>query len=239
MFSLRGILISGLLVTLLGGQPSPEAYHRQAAELWEQSRDTSMNRTKRLELVDRGLAAEDIALAIKPDYLDAILYKNFLLRTQASLVSDNARARLLVEQADALRAKALKLERAERNQRTVADSMSSPPPSAAFRAAVTRLNPVRVGSVVGTRHIHPPTRIHDVEPVFPPEVRASRIDGLVIVEGIINKDGSVANVRVLRGVPGLDQAAIAAVKQWRFVPTLVDGAPRSVVMTMVVKFELK
>jgi TonB family protein len=49
----------------------------------------------------------------------------------------------------------------------------------------------------------------------------------------------VAYVRVLRGVPGLDQAALAAVKQWRFVPTLVDGAPRSVVMSWVVNFELK
>jgi TonB family protein len=239
MFSLRGILVSGLLVIALGGQPSPEAYHRQAAELWEQSRDTSINRKKRLELVDRGLAAEDKALAIKPDYLDAILYKNFLLRTQAGLVSDKARARQLVEQADALRAKALKLERSERNQRRVADSMSSPPPSAAFRAPIARLNPVRVGGMVGTRHIHQPMKTHDVEPIYPPEVRASRLDGVVTVEYIISEDGSVAYVRVLRGVPGLDQAALAAVKQWRFVPTLVDGAPRSVVMSWVVNFELK
>jgi TonB family protein len=226
-------------VIALGGQLSPEVHHRQAVELWEQSRDPSLSRSKRLELVDRGLTAEDHALAIKPDYRDAIYYKNFLLRTQASLVSNNARARRLVEQADALRDKALKLERAERNRGTPPDSFLAPPRSAAFTAAIATLNSVRVGSMIGTQHIHQPTKIHDVQPVYPPEVRASGIDGIVVVEGIINKDGSVANVRLIRGVPGLDGAAMAAVKHWRFVPTVVNGAPQSVVMTMAVNFELK
>lgn len=239
MFSPRGIFLSGVLAIALAGQSSPEIHHRQAAELWEQSKDTSLSRSKRLELVDRGLTAENHALAIKPDYIDALYYKNFLLRTQASLVSEKARARQLVEQADALRDKALKLERAERNRRTAPDSLTDSPRSAAFTAAITKLNSVRVGSMIGTQHIHQPTKIHDVQPVYPPEVRASGIDGIVVVEGIINEDGSVANVRLLRGVPGLDGAAVAAVKHWRFVPTVVNGSPRSVVMTMAVNFELK
>ena len=239
MFSPRGILLSGLFVIAFGGQPSPEVHHRQAAELWERARDTSLSRSKRLEFVDRGLTAENQALAIKPDYIEAIYYKNFLLRTQASLVTDKARARQLVEQADALRDKALKLERAERNRRTAPDSVEPPPRPAAFAAAIAKLHSVRVGSTIGTQHVYQPTKIRDVQPVYPPEVRASGIDGIVIVEGIILKDGSVANVRVLRGVPGLDGAAMAAVKQWRFVPTVVGGAPRSVVMTMAVNFDLK
>ena len=55
---------------------------------------------------------------------------------------------------------------------------------------------------------------------------------LVILETEIGEDGRVRNVRVLRGVPMLDQAAIDAVRQWQFTPTLLNGLPVPVVMTV-------
>ena len=60
--------------------------------------------------------------------------------------------------------------------------------------------------------------------------------GEVIVEITIGVDGAVTNARVLRSIPLLDQAALDAVRQWRYTPTLLDGRPVPVVMTVQVAF---
>jgi protein TonB len=56
---------------------------------------------------------------------------------------------------------------------------------------------------------------------------------------VIAEDGSVRDVRVLRSVPLLDSAAMEAVRQWRFSPTLLNGQPVPVVMTVSVAFRLR
>jgi periplasmic protein TonB len=62
----------------------------------------------------------------------------------------------------------------------------------------------------------------------------------VIVEAIIDKDGKVTNVRVLKGLPmGLDQAAVDAVKNWRFRPATLNGRPVSVYYSLTVNFRLQ
>lgn len=94
--------------------------------------------------------------------------------------------------------------------------------------------PVRVGG-----GIQPPTKIVDVKPVYPPEAMASRPQGTVIIEATIGTDGTVQNAKVLRSIPLLDDAALAAVRQWRFTPTLVNGQPVPVVMTVAVNFRLR
>jgi protein TonB len=60
----------------------------------------------------------------------------------------------------------------------------------------------------------------------------------VILEALISEDGTVRDVRVLRPEPVFEQAAIAAVRQWRFSPTLLNGEPVPVVMTVTVGFTL-
>jgi TonB family protein len=92
---------------------------------------------------------------------------------------------------------------------------------------------VRVGG-----NIRPPTKIKDVRPVYPPEAQAARVRGLVIIEARIGADGSVEDARVLRSIPLLDQAAVDAVMQWRFTPTLLNGKAVPVVMTVTVNFAL-
>jgi TonB family protein len=92
---------------------------------------------------------------------------------------------------------------------------------------------VRIGG-----NIKPPTKIHDVSPEYPPEARAGKVQGLVIVEAIIDPQGNVTDARVLRGVPLLDDAALTAVRQWTFTPTLMNGVPVSVAMTVTVNFRL-
>jgi protein TonB len=84
-----------------------------------------------------------------------------------------------------------------------------------------------------------PRKIRDMAPRYPAIAQASRVEGVVILEAVIAEDGSVQDVRVLRSKPLLDDAAVEAVRQWRFTPTLLGGQPVPVVMTVTVSFSLK
>jgi TonB family protein len=93
---------------------------------------------------------------------------------------------------------------------------------------------VRVGGKV-----RPPKKIKDVKPVYPEAAKTARVAGIVIIEATIGADGKVIDAKVLRSIPMLDQAAINAVRQWEFTPTLLNGAPVPVVMTVTINFTLK
>jgi len=94
--------------------------------------------------------------------------------------------------------------------------------------------PVRVGG-----NIKPPTKTRDVKPVYPAIAQSARVQGVVIIEATIGPDGKVNDARVLRSIPLLDQAALDAVKQWVFTPTLLNGVPVPVIMTVTVNFTLQ
>jgi len=94
--------------------------------------------------------------------------------------------------------------------------------------------PVRVFS-----GIRPPTKIRDAAPLYPQVAQAARVQGTVILEAVIGVDGRVVEARVLRSIPLLDQAALDAVRQWRYTPTLLNGVPVAVVMTVTVTFTLR
>ena len=68
---------------------------------------------------------------------------------------------------------------------------------------------------------------------------SARTQGVVILEVVIGPDGRVDRVAVLRAIPLLDQAAMDAVKEWEFTPTLLNGAPVPVIMTVTVNFSLQ
>jgi protein TonB len=94
--------------------------------------------------------------------------------------------------------------------------------------------PLRVGGTIRT-----PVKVRDVAPVYPQIAQAARVQGIVILEATIGADGQVLNARVLRSVPLLDQAALDAVGQWQFTPTLLNGVPVPVVMSVTVQFTLR
>ncbi len=94
--------------------------------------------------------------------------------------------------------------------------------------------PVRVGG-----SIQPPRKTHHAAPHYPEIARAARVEGVVILEAVIGEDGRVRNLRVLRSIPLLDDAAAEAVRQWQFTPTLLNGEPVPVVMTVTVGFTLR
>jgi protein TonB len=95
------------------------------------------------------------------------------------------------------------------------------------------MQPVRVGG-----QIKPPTQLRKVQPVYPAEAQAAKVQGIVIMEATIGADGRVTDAKVLRSVPLLDQAAVDAVRQWEYTPTLLNGAPVPVIMTVTVTFNL-
>jgi protein TonB len=83
-----------------------------------------------------------------------------------------------------------------------------------------------------------PRTIARVNPVYPRIAQSARVEGVVILEAVIDAQGRVERVGVLRSIPQLDQAAIEAVKQWTFTPTLLNGVPVPIVMTVTLNFEL-
>ena len=90
-----------------------------------------------------------------------------------------------------------------------------------------------------TGDIQPPKLIKLVDPVYPDEAHKKGIEGVVILEAKIAEDGKVIDAMILRSVPGLDEAAIAAVKQWAYEPMIIKGKPVKTIFTVTVRFTLK
>lgn len=84
-----------------------------------------------------------------------------------------------------------------------------------------------------------PVKISGPDPVYTDSGRRAGIEGVVIVQAIVNKHGIVESVNVLKGLPlGLDQAAVEAVRRWRFAPATLHGRPVDVYYTLTVNFQL-
>ena len=94
--------------------------------------------------------------------------------------------------------------------------------------------PVRVSG-----DVKPPEKLKDVKPIYPDVARAARIQGAVALEVVIDPTGGVRDAKVVRSIPLLDQAAIDAVKQWQFTPTLLNGRAVPVMLTVTVNFALQ
>jgi protein TonB len=107
-------------------------------------------------------------------------------------------------------------------------------PSSPASAPPAERAPVRPGG-----DIKPPVKIKDVAPEYPRLAEATGLQGIVVIYATIGPTWKVHNVRVLRSIPLLDGAAIDAVRQWEYTPTLLNGSPVAVVMTVTVHFRLR
>lgn len=116
---------------------------------------------------------------------------------------------------------------------TIRSSRSS---AAQAGAAGDRAAPIRVGG-----NIRAPKKVKDVKPVFPESMREAGLTGVVPLEAVIGVDGTVSSVRVLSAQihPDFALAAADAVRRWQFTPTLLNGKPVPVVMTVTVRFDLE
>jgi protein TonB len=84
----------------------------------------------------------------------------------------------------------------------------------------------------------PPRKVVDARPIYPDIARNARVEGTVILEAVVDTSGAVTQLRVVRSVPLLDQAALDAVRQWRYTPSLYGGRPVSVLLTITMRFTL-
>jgi len=80
--------------------------------------------------------------------------------------------------------------------------------------------------------------LHKLQPTYPPLARTARVQGSVVLAAVIGKDGAIQNLHVLSGHPLLQQAALEAVKQWKYRPYILNGEPVEVDTQVTVNFTL-
>jgi protein TonB len=276
---------------------SPEPHYTASAYYWEKVyRDTALTEAQKRAYLDHGLQEVDTALAMNGEYVEALTYKNLLLRAQAQIERDPAAQKALLAEADTLRARAIEIRTARQAAGLPLETYPAPkgpvgpyiayaaappppppppPPPAGARGGVAggvsggvsggvtggvggvvpggilgglpevpppprpvvgpdgKIAPVRVGG-----NIKPPVKIRDVKPVYPEEALQARVQGVVIIEALIDETGKVSDAKILRSIPLFDQAALEAVRQWEFTPTVLNGVPVPVIMTTTVTFTL-
>jgi periplasmic protein TonB len=99
---------------------------------------------------------------------------------------------------------------------------------------VASRGPLRPGG-----RIQRPEKVKHVNPVYPHRGLSHQTQGIVVIEATIDVDGKVAEARVLRSSAALDQAALDAVRQWEYAPSLLNGVPVQVIMTIVINFTIQ
>jgi protein TonB len=105
-----------------------------------------------------------------------------------------------------------------------------PPPQKSIATPPVR---IRVGGIVSAARL-----IYQPKPEYPEIAKTSRTEGAVEFEAVIGRDGTIEDLKVLRGHPLLVKAALEAVRQWRYQPTLLNGEPIEVVTEITVNFKL-
>jgi len=98
--------------------------------------------------------------------------------------------------------------------------------------AKARMKPLRIGG-----QIKAPIKTKDVTPVYPAIAQSAHVAGTVTIEATIGPDGKVVDAKVVRSIRMLDQAALDAVRQWEYTPTLLNNVPVPVLVTVTVNFK--
>ena len=204
-----------------------DRYQSVATLYWTKAyKDQTLTDKQKEAYADRGIAFTDRALSVKPNLIDSIIFKGLLLRVKASVSKDLTRQKALLEEASQLQQRGRELKESGKGEMSAAYVPQAPPPPPPSA-------PVRVGGA-----IKEPPKLKDVRPVYPAIAQQARVQGVVILECTINGEGKVAEVKVLRSIPLLDAAAQEAVWQWEYTPTLLNGVPVPVIMTVTVSFTL-
>ena len=238
----------------VAAQHPTDAFGHQmvATYYWEKAqKDHRLTPAEKLHYIESGISATDRAIAQNPDYIEALTYKNILLRMKGNMQTNAAARQQFYDEANTLRNRAMELSKAraasgqqpsaagpiaEAARRSAGTPPPPPPPPAppSPPQPVDGVQPVRIGG-----NIKAPTKIHHVNPEYPQEALDARVSGVVIVEAMVDAQGDVRSAKVLRSIPLLDQAAIDAVEQWRFEPTFLNGQAVPVIMTVTVNFTVQ
>jgi TonB family protein len=182
--------------------------------------------------VEQALRAVEDAHIIAADDATVDSAHASALRMKAELETDPAERARLLQQSEELMQKSR--ARMPQPPRTIVDGITGGAPDAPPPPPPSPGGPVRVGG-----GIRQPQKIKDVRPQYPPEAQQAGVKGVVILEVVVGADGKVTSANVLRSIPLLDQAAIDAVRQWEFTPTVLNGVAVPVIMTVTVDFNLQ
>lgn len=185
-------------------------------------------RSRWWQVLDDGIWNLTRALEIDPRHDDAMAYMNLLIRERADLRDTAAEFQRDVVIADEWVQKALATKREKAQQFSSRTSTG-----ALVRPAQPEGPRIRVESAVAQQYL-----VSQIQPVYPPLAVQARIQGKVRFDAIIGKDGRVVNMTVQSGHPLLVPAAIEAVKQWVYRPTILNGNPVEVVTNVEVPFTL-
>lgn len=178
-------------------------------------------KTTYLAVIEQGMRNLDKALAINPQSADSMAYMNLLIRERADLVDTSAEYQGEIKVADDWVQKALAVKR----QKAEAAGMTNQGGGGGAPVPPQR---IRVGENVQAANL-----VTKVDPVAPAGAPAG---GQVVLTVTISKQGSVQEIVVQSGQPMLVPAAIDAVKQWVYRPTLLNGQPVEVVTSVTVSF---
>ena len=225
-----------------------------ANTFWDKTRGPGTDEQKD-RYADLGLKYTNQALKINPSLIDSMVMKGLFLRMKAMNAKDEKKRNAYLAEANLLQddAKALRTSGKGEFSGAALPAPGPPPtlppsadggvsggiPASAFGGTVDAPRPppppgaVRVGGA-----IKEPRKTKHVDVVYPEIAKSARVQGVVIMECTISPEGKVLDVRLLRGIPLLDAAAIDAVKQWEYTPTLLNGVPVPVIMTVTAKFTL-
>lgn len=181
-------------------------------------------------VIDEGIANLKHALEIDPEYDDAMAYLNLLIRERADLRDTPEEYKSDVAIADEFVNKALAIKRGKGGP--IATNTPGPPPPPRPGQLPEAIRRIRVAGNVQTANL-----LHRVEPQYPPLAAQAQVHGVVRFQALIGTDGTVKNLQLLSGHPLLVAAAMEAVKQWLYRPTLLNGDPVEVITQIEVLFK--
>ncbi len=88
--------------------------------------------------------------------------------------------------------------------------------------------------------IQPPVKIHDPHPAYTEEARMARIQGVVLLQAVLDPEGNVTRVQVIKGLPlGLTESALETVKEWKYKPAIHNGLPVAVYLNLMINFSIQ
>lgn len=194
---------------------NPERHYRVGVVVHDTVRsDTLLKPGAKRLLIETGIAALKRAESLRPDYGIAMVYRSLLLRFLSAIEEDDARRAKWTAEADTLRERALALRK-----RPAVESDETGAP-------------VRIGGDVKA-----PLLEERVEPTYPEVASKARAGGVAILEIVVDREGVVREARAIKELPfGMTEAALEAVKQWKFRPGTRDGKPVDVIYNVTVRF---
>ena len=214
----------------------PAALHLIGTFYYEKTRDASLTAELKRTYLARALEAEDRALHVNPDYVEALVYKNIILRTQALGEADPSVREALIRDADDLRNRAMRLQSRRAFEPIPEGTIVTPgppppppppPPGGTAAGDIEWVYATADYTAAGPR----PKQTRHVRPIYAPMVIASGIKGEVVLEATVDARGKVAQVRVVKSQPMLTQATIDAVRQWEFDPETVSAGASVITVT--------